>query len=211
MRVVIFANGDLPDPERTRALLHPDDLLLAADGGTRHLLELDLTPQVVIGDLDSLDAAVRERLEAAGTQLVVHPRDKDQTDLELAIVHALSQGAESLVIAGALGGRLDMTLSNIALLTRPDLAAIDARLDDGLVEAFFVRGQAVIVGAPGEIVSLLPWGAPVEQVITSGLRWQLHGETLQPDSGRGLSNEMLGDRAEVRAGAGPLLCIHIRS
>ena len=211
LRAVIFANGELPDPERARALLRPGDLLLAADGGSRHLLALDRMPQAVIGDLDSLPAAARARLEAGGADLIAHPRDKDQTDLELALAHALAQGAGEILIVGALGGRLDMTLSGIALLTSPDLLAIDARLDDGRVEAFFVRGQAVVQGRPGEIVSLLPWGAPVTGVTTSGLRWELHNETLLPDASRGLSNELRGARAEVRAASGRLLCIHTRS
>jgi len=53
-RIIIFANGDLPNPEKARALIHADDLIIAADGGTRHALALGLTPNVIIGDLDSL-------------------------------------------------------------------------------------------------------------------------------------------------------------
>ncbi|MFO3796054.1 MAG: thiamine diphosphokinase, partial [Anaerolineales bacterium] len=54
VRVIIFANGSLPAPERARALLQEGDILIGADGGTRHLLALGLSPHAVIGDFDSL-------------------------------------------------------------------------------------------------------------------------------------------------------------
>lgn len=211
LRALLFANGVLPDPARLPGLVQPGDLLIAADGGSRHLLAAGLLPAVVIGDLDSLAAAERARLEAAGARLIVHPRDKDRTDLDLAIDHALQSGARVLRIVGALGGRLDQTLANLALLTRPDLAGLDVRMDDGLEEVWFVRTQTGIHGAPGEIVSLLPWGAPAFGVTTEGLRWPLRSETLHPGATRSVSNELLGRTATVTLASGLLLIVHRRS
>ncbi len=54
-RCIIFANGTLPDLDSARRLIRPDDFILAADGGTRHALDLGLTPSIIIGDLDSAD------------------------------------------------------------------------------------------------------------------------------------------------------------
>jgi thiamine pyrophosphokinase len=209
-RVVIFANGSLPDRETVRGLLRPDDLLVAADGGSRHLLALGLTPAVVIGDLDSIRAGNRRRLELAGVQLVEHPRNKDETDLELALRYAVAQGYGVILIAGALGGRLDQTIGNLALLSRPDLADLDVRLDDGLEEAFFVRRSGQILGAPGDLVSLIPWGRTAVHVVTTGLRWPLEGERLFPDRTRGISNELVEDKATVSLRSGLLLVIHRR-
>jgi thiamine pyrophosphokinase len=217
-RIVIFANGTLPDLEAARSLLRPDDFILAADGGTHHVLALGLSPQLVVGDLDSLDGATLHDLEAAGTRLEHYPIDKNETDLGLALRHALELEPGSLLIVGALGGRLDQMLGNLSLLTRAELAGLEVRVDDGLEEAFFVWAplpegdatQAHIQGRAGEVVSLLPWGAAVDGIITEGLRWPLRAERLYPDHTRGLSNEMLGDLATIRIASGLLLVVHRR-
>jgi thiamine pyrophosphokinase len=209
-RALLFANGSLPDPAAARCLIGSDDLVLAADGGTRHALTLGLSPAAVIGDLDSLSAADRPRLEAAGTRLIEHRRDKDETDLELALDFAAEQGCAAIVIVAALGGRLDQTLANLALLTAPRFSTLDLRLDDGVEEAFFVRQRGRIQGRPGDLVSLLPWGGPASGVVTEGLRWPLRAESLYPERTRGVSNELLAETATVSLTAGLLLVIHRR-
>ncbi|KAF0108969.1 MAG: thiamine pyrophosphokinase [Anaerolineaceae bacterium] len=217
-RAIIFANGSLPDPstalgaglEPVRRLIQPGDLLLAADGGTRRLRALGLVPSAIIGDLDSLTADDRRWADERQVRLVAYPPDKNETDLELALAYAVEQGADEIVIAGALGGRLDQTLANLALLTDPRLAALDVRLDDGVEAAWFVRGRTRVEGSPGDIVSLLPWGRPVTGIVTDGLRWPLRGETLTPEKTRGISNEMLGGSASVSIESGLLLVVHRR-
>jgi thiamine pyrophosphokinase len=209
-RALIFVNGSLPDPQAARGLVQPEDVLLAADGGARRLMALGLIPAVVIGDLDSLDEAERQKLEAAGTAFQVHPRAKDETDLELALAYALGQGYAPILIVAALGGRLDQTLANLSLLSAPACDGREVRLEDGQVEAFFTRGRAVIHGTPGDLVSLIPWGAPVEGVTTRGLRWALRGERLLAHATRGISNEMRAVRARVEVSGGRLLIVHTR-
>jgi thiamine pyrophosphokinase len=209
-RAIIFANSSLPDLEAARRIIQPGDTLIAADGGTRHILALGLLPSLVIGDLDSLSADDRQRLEDAGVELRPYPRDKDETDLELALGYAIEDGFGKIRILAALGGRLDQTLANLALLTDPRLSTPDVRLDDGVEEAFFVRDHATVAGRPGDTVSLLPWGGPAEGVTAEGLHWPLHGETLHPHQTRGVSNEMLGTAASVSIQTGLLLVVHRR-
>src|SRR3972149_961117 len=89
---VIFANGDLTPPPDLSPRLAAASLTLAADGGARHCRALGVRPHVVIGDLDSLGAAQQAELESQGAQIISHPADKDQTDLELALL-AGAEGA----------------------------------------------------------------------------------------------------------------------
>ena len=114
-RIIIFANGDLPDLEKARALLRDDDFIIAADGGTRHALALGLTPKIIIGDMDSLPANFE--ISKFDDDVILYPQDKNETDLELAIQHALTLNPEQIIILAALGGRLDQTLGNIALIS----------------------------------------------------------------------------------------------
>lgn len=210
-RIVIFANGELPDLDKARALLRDDDFILCADGGTRHASALDLKPALVIGDLDSADSGYLQSLQAEGVPIERHPRDKDETDLELAIAKAVELDPHEILVLAALGGRMDQTLANIALLTDPRLATFDLRLDDGVEEILFCRDEAQVKGRSGDIVSLLPWDGAVAGIRTENLKWQLNGESLHPEKTRGISNEMTADTATVQIRSGLLLILHRRT
>ena len=206
-RIIIFANGDLPDLEKARALLHDDDFIIAADGGTRHALALGLIPNVIVGDLDSLPSNFEPSI--FNGEIVLYPKDKNETDLELAIQYALTLKPEQVIILAALGGRLDQTLGNIALIS--DLRDNNFRLDDGVEEVFFCRDHVQINGNIGDLVSLIPWQGEVTEIVTKGLKWPLQAETLYPHKTRGISNEMLGAAATVQIKSGSLLVVHRRT
>jgi thiamine pyrophosphokinase len=207
LRIIIFANGDLPNLEKARALLRDDDFIIAADGGTRHALALSKIPNVIIGDMDSFNVE-RSTLNA---QLIQFSRDKNETDLELAIQHALTLNPEQVLILAALGGRLDQTLGNIALVSNVERLTFNVVLDDGIEEVFFCHDNVQINGAAGDLVSLIPWQGEVTGVVTTDLKWPLRDETLYPNKTRGISNEMLGDTAAVQIKSGLLLVVHRRA
>jgi thiamine pyrophosphokinase len=111
-------------------------------------------------------------------------------------------------VVAALGGRIDQTLANIFLLTRPDLANYDVHLVDGHAQVFLIRDSAVIPGEIGQRVSLLPLVGPAEGIYTQGLHYPLVNETLYPDKTRGLSNCMISPTVTISLQSGLLLCIH---
>lgn len=209
-RIIIFANGELPDLEKARALLRRDDFILCADGGTRHALALNLMPNLVIGDMDSLDSAVWKTLEEKNIPIELFPRDKNETDLELALNKAIEMDSHEIVIVAALGGRTDHALANIALLSNTKYAVRNIALDDGIEQLQFCRAQSEVRGRSGDIVSLIPWGDPVHGIRTENLKWKLDNETLHPDKSRGISNEMTADVASIKIESGLLLIIHRR-
>ena len=209
-RILIFANGDLPDIEKARPLLHADDYIICADGGTRHASSLDLKPALVIGDMDSADSVHLQTLRKSEVAIELFPRDKNETDLELAINKAIELNPKEIIIVAALGGRLDQTLANIALLSNRQLSAFNIKLDDGMEEIFFCRDQAEVKGRCGDIVSLIPWSEPAHGVQTENLKWQLNSETLYPEKTRGISNEMTADVANIKITSGLLLIVHTR-
>lgn len=209
-RIIIFANGTLPNLEQARALLRRDDFILCADGGTRHALALGLTPNLIIGDMDSIEVAEWKKLEEKNIPVELFPRDKNETDLELAINKAIEMKPTEIVIVAALGGRMDHTLANIALLANTQYATRSICLDDGVEQLQFCRAQAEVRGRSGDIVSLIPWGDPVHGVQTENLKWKLDNETLYPERSRGISNEMTADVANIKIESGLLLIIHHR-
>ena len=210
-RIIIFANGELPDLGKARALIQKDDYIICADGGTRHALALDLRPDLIIGDMDSVEKGQLQSLKQAEVSIELFPHDKNETDLELAIQRAVELNPAQIIIIAGLGGRLDQTLANITLLTDLRLAAFDVRLDDGIEEIFVCRDRVQVHGRSGDLVSLIPWGGAVSEVQTMNLKWALHKETLYPDRTRGISNEMLGESASISIGSGLLLVVHRRA
>ena len=210
-RAILFANGDPPDPGFARQLIQPADILIAADGGARHAAALGLIPSVIIGDFDSISVDELSQFASAGTRLERYPPAKDETDLELALNHALRAGCSPIIILGAYGGRLDHSLGIFSLLSDPLYRAAGVRSEDGQTEAFFISQPAEIDGAPGDTVSLIAWGQPAEGVTTEGLEYPLKAETLSPYRTRGVSNRMTAEKASVSLTSGLLLCIHTRN
>jgi thiamine pyrophosphokinase len=209
-RAVIFVNGELPDPAAARRMIRAEDYLVAADGGLHHLMALDLTPHLVVGDLDSVTPAELAELEARQVEIHRFPPKKDETDLELALQVVREAGYREILLVAALGGRLDQTLGNLYLLTDAAIEGCRVRMDDGLEEVFVIRGQVVVQGAAGDVVSLLPVAEAAHGVTTDGLAYPLRGETLWRQHTRGISNKMTGEMAKVVVEDGALFCIHTR-
>lgn len=207
-RIIIFANGELPDMEKARDLLHDGDFIIAADGGTRHAIALGRVPNIIIGDLDSLPLNFEPSTFKG--EIIQHPRDKNETDLELAIQHALTLNPEQILILAALGGRLDQTLANIALIGNPQVTTCALKLDDGIQEVFICHDEYATSGTSGDTVSLIPWQGAVTGIVTTGLKYPLQNETLYPHKTRGISNEMISDTATVQIKSGLLLVVHHR-
>lgn len=207
-RVIIFANGELTEPQTIRARLRVDDTLIAADGGARGCLALGLTPHLVVGDFDSLTADEVVGLHARGVAIERHPPGKDATDLELALLAALRLGATDMAILGAAGGRLDMTLANLLLLTLPALVDVRVEVWHGTQTAWLIRPPgAEVRGAIGDTLSLIPLNGDAGGVTTHGLHYPLRGETLAFGPARGASNVLTEAMARVEFRSGLMLAV----
>jgi thiamine pyrophosphokinase len=208
MRAVIVANGPMPRPPSPRPKITDEDLVVCVDGGSGNALAMGLEPQVVIGDMDSIEAELQEHLKGEGCLFVEYPPRKDETDLELAVRYALSRGATELMLLAALGGRIDHTLANVMLLAIPELDGLSARIVDGNQEVCLVRDQVLIHGRPGDTISLLPLTADAVGIYTEGLDYPLRDGVLKFGAARGVSNVLVAGEARVRVGEGLLLLIH---
>jgi thiamine pyrophosphokinase len=184
------------------------DMVICADGGVHNARRLGVQPSVVIGDLDSLDPAERERLQRQGVPFDIHPVAKDETDLELALLWCVRKGAQRIIIAGASGGRPDHALANLLLLADVRLHDIDVCLLERDWEVRVARRSLAMTGHGGDTLSLIPLSAEVTGVWTEGLAYPLRGETLYLGPARGVSNEMVGDTAQVRFDQGLLVVMH---
>jgi len=209
LKAVLVASGD-PLPVDA-GWLDEAGLVVAADGGAAWLASIGRRPDALVGDLDSVEPDLVRRLEADGVVVERHPIEKDSSDCELALAYGLRQGADRIVLLGAIGGdRLDHELANMLLLAGSSSAPDhELRIVRGSTSLRGLHpGQPLTIEArPGSLVSLLPVGGDADGVVTSGLRYPLRDERLPMGSTRGLSNVVIAVPASVQLRAGTLLVI----
>ena len=146
--VFIISGGELLDPAflREQAMAVSPAAIICADGGARHVDAARMLPDLIVGDMDSLDPKRQADYEAKGCRVVRHPRQKDETDTELALHEAFRAGATEIWIWGALGFRIDHALANIALLFQGKRKGVDVKLVDEWCEVSLIGGRTVLAG-----------------------------------------------------------------
>jgi thiamine pyrophosphokinase len=167
----------------------------------------------LVGDLDSVSAEARQAVEAAGGTVELHPRAKDETDLELAMCAAASLGPARIIVIGGHGQRLDHHLAGLLLLAAPWLAPVAVTAWHGSALVSVIRGgdTTTLHGDPGSLASLVPVAGDasglVTDVTTDGLAYPLAGESLALGTTRGVSNVLVGESASVAVGTGVVLAV----
>ncbi|MBO5129356.1 MAG: thiamine diphosphokinase [Oscillospiraceae bacterium] len=179
----------------------PEDFILAADGGLRHLEKLNIKPHGILGDFDSLGYVPQ------GAQ--VFPVEKDDTDSMLAVRKGLELGFREFVLYGSLGGpRLDHTIANFQTLQF---------LADHGARGYLVGNNYLVtvikdetVSFPKEakgILSLFCLGPDAREVTLTGLQYPLEKGTLTSGFPLGVSNHFTGEAAQITVGQGSILAL----
>ena len=207
MRAIIFANGEFIIHNEVQEF-RENDLIIAADGGSRHCRELALIPDILIGDLDSVDGKTLTEWNDSGVKVIEFSEEKDQTDLELALLYAQKEDPSEIIVYGAVGGRLDMTMSSLTLLAHPELITPTTIIHGKEKINLLKQGETLdIQGDPGDIVSLIPLQSVSNRVTTKGLQYPLNDEVLEFGSTRGISNCLITNKAQVKLESGLMIVI----
>jgi len=212
MIALIFANGNLDfsaDREDIATLLAQADFLIAADGGANHCTRLGITPDILLGDLDSIKPPILAKLESEGVAIHRHPARKDATDLELALNLAVEKGAQTIWLIGALGGRWDMSLANIMLAASDKYKDQDVLLlgQDCSMQILHPGKIHAVSGTSGKTISFLPLKDDVYGVTLIGCEYPLQNHTIAFGSTLGVSNILKDAQATVQHSKGVLLCV----
>ena len=209
MKTLILVNGELyrPDVLRSRIRAEMFDLVLGADRGAHYANTLDVALNAVVGDMDSLTDL--ERNYSCNPQFISYPPKKNETDLELALLYAKKQGADNIVLVGVMGGRMDMTIGNILLITHESLSSCRVELWHGEQTGWVIKPPGEdISGQPGDTVSLIPLSGNALGITTEGLEYPLKNAELAFGSVRGISNLMDKSSAHINLSDGLLLAVH---
>jgi thiamine pyrophosphokinase len=204
--VVVVAGGAPPPVDAVRDVPRGAPVI-AADSGLENARALGLEPTTAIGDFDSVSPETLADAAAAGVRIVRHPEAKDATDLELALDAAVELRPTRIHVLAGDAGRLDHLLAALLLLASPRYATVPIDATFGRARVHVVRGERMLVGAAGEVVSLVALNGTAEGVTTHGLEYPLHNEMLEPGSSRGVSNVFTDTDARVQVDRGVLLAI----
>ena len=222
-RAVIFVNGNLSDVSQAKKVIKKDDCLIATDGGAKHILKLGLTPQIIIGDFDSISPLLLKKLTKMSKEqkslfpaLIKYPTKKDKTDFELAIDYCLEKKFKEIIVFGILGHRIDHMLANIFLMAKTQTESasrrtkIKIKIIEGKKEIFILNKEIVINGKIGDGISIIPVSKKLEGVTTQGLYYRLIDETLFFGSTRGVSNVLNKTSAKITVAGGVALITYLR-
>lgn len=176
------------------------DGVIAVDGGFASLARAGVTPDVALGDFDSLGYVPE------GVPVRTFPAEKDASDMELALEEAIARGAGAVEVYGALGRRLDHTLANLQLLASFAERGLSVRAvgDDSRIAFLVGPGELRAEGEAGGIVSVFSLTDVSCGVTEEGLKWELDAVTLTNRTSWGLSNEFTGTPARIAVERGTL-------
>lgn len=212
---LIFGNGAYPSRMFSLALAGEADLILAADGAMNTLRQLGVRPDVLVGDMDSIDAELLDELEKENVNILKFAREKDQTDLEIAIEEAIRRGADRIILTGVAGKRIDHGLANLMLLEKIRQTGARGEIREEQDRIFLVEGDPgkdTYLDLPeGSTLSILPFTDVVEGVCLEGLAYPLSDATLtRARAGLGISNQVVSSPVRIHADQGVLLVDIVR-
>ncbi len=184
--------------------------IIAADGGVLLLEELGVTPDVLLGDFDSITEDKISYYQKNNVKIIKYPKEKDETDGELALKYCKKNNLDNIVIIGAQGGRLDQQLGNIFLIEYAYYHDIKAVIKDPGLEMGLIIHKKIFNNCKGKYLSLIPLSKQVSGVSIKGCKYSLNDELLYRYKTRGISNLITKEMAEVSLNEGILIYLKHR-
>ena len=199
-RILIFGNGTLS--KKYSVLIKPADYVIGVDRAAYWLIKQERIPDVAIGDFDSVTKEEFKTIQQSVKNIQLFSKEKDQTDMELAVVHAIEKKPVEVLIFGGTGSRMDHTMVTLDLLDSFLCAQIPHFLiNDNNRVRLVGRGKTVVEKASYRYISILPYTKSITLSL-NGFRYDLSKTTLIRGTTRGVSNEIVSRKAEINLFSG---------
>ncbi len=202
-RTFLFTNSQCD--QGVKQVITPADYIIGVDGGINTLDSLNLVPNIIIGDFDSVNQS--NKLLSQGILRISHPPEKDFTDTELAIEYALSQNFSSIIIVNDMQDRLDHVLGLIASLKHLKSKKCKSLILSNKQIMILLEKENNFTLPIDTTVSLIPLSDRAENITSSGLYYSLRNDILTNDRARGVSNIVCNNHVAISVGEGDLLFI----
>lgn len=208
MRVIIVTGGNKPSKKRILEFLKEDDFIIGSDSGCNCLREYNITPNLILGDFDSVDESVLEYFKNKKVNIMKYPSDKDYSDTHLAYEEGVKLGGSEFIIFGATGSRLDHTLGNIGLLLIGEKNNTPITIIDNNNRIYIKEKDFKIKGSFGENVSFHALSEEVIGFTIRDAKYNIENYTLKLLEPRAISNEFLEKEISVSFKGGKILVLH---
>ena len=178
------------------------NLIIAADGGYDFLKKKDITPDILLGDFDSIKDI------PSHPDIIKYPQKKDDTDTFLAYKTAFDKGYKNFVVLGGVGGRFDHTIANVQMLL--NIAKSGGRaflIGNHTIMTTVFNGKIEFSAKHKGNVGVFAQGDIAKDVDILGLKYTTNSLALAPDTPIGVSNEFIGESATVKVGNGAVLVV----
>lgn len=199
---IIFLNGEIPRKKVISHYLDGHTMVIGADGGSNHLIDLNINPNIIIGDMDSIKPVSLKKFQKTGTE-VLQISEQETTDFEKCLMYCRKNGISDVFVFGGASPRADHTLNNYSVMKRYH-NKLDIRLIDDIFEILFINNQIRFNYRINELVSLLPLPKAVG-VTTKGLEFSLKNETLEFGNREGTLNNSVSSIVSISFTKGSLL------
>lgn len=186
------------------------DWIIAVDAGLEILKHLHITPDEVVGDLDTVSPLVlNEYRENPSVSFEIHKPEKDETDTELALLTAARRGCDRVDMLGALGGRMDHAISNIQLLYQFYRQGMDVCIYDAQNKLYLLGSGKTFRKSElyGKYISFMPLTEVVEGLTLKGFKYPLNRRRIVLGSCLCISNELNGEEGIMEVEKGVLICV----
>lgn len=200
MTALIIGNGSDIDKSYIKDL--NIDYVICADGGLEKVNKLGLKPDLILGDFDSVNLSVLEKFKNLNIETVRFPSEKDYTDMELAINHAVNKGFNDIILVGASGTRLDHTVANILLIENYYKNNINIKILDNNNLIQMVYDNMTIPFRKNHFVSIIPLSEKIEGLTLEGFKYPLNNVIVERGSTLCISNEIFEDVGIIKLKTG---------
>lgn len=200
MAALIIGNGS--DIDKSCIEDFNIEYVICADGGLEKVKGLGLMPDLILGDFDSVSASVLERYKSLNIETVTFPPEKDYTDMELAITHAVKKGFKDIVLVGASGTRLDHTVANMLLIEKYHKIGINIVILDNNNLIQMVTNNMTIPFRKNHFVSIMPLSESIEGLTLEGFEYPLNNINVERGSTLCISNEISENMGVIRLDKG---------
>ncbi len=204
-RCVIIGGAEIKNYDIIRGYLKPDDYFVFCDCGLKHMENLKIKPDLIIGDFDSY------KNPNLAVETITLPREKDDTDTVFAVKEAEKRGFRDFLLTGVIGGRLDHTLCNVSILYYLKNRGLNGIIVDDYSEMKIVADKTEYIPDTFKFFSVLNISGTAEGITIKNAKYSIENATIRSDYQYGVSNEvLLGLVAEVSVKNGSVLLIKDR-
>jgi thiamine pyrophosphokinase len=202
--VLIVANGTWPNQAIWKPLVDNSNVIVACDGAIVQLLQNDIVPDYVVGDLDSIPIEMIDSQIESLNITVIPMLNQNSSDLAKALDYCKNNSAEIIDVVGIEGGRLDHQIGAYFSLCEHNSNAV-LHLEEWSARLVPSEGLVIDSIEKGKNVSLFAIGT-VNGVKLSGVKWPLENEQFEPGT-NGLHNESTGEEIQISHRGGHLLLL----